>query len=383
MKYSKDPISSPLTRLSPQLKSSAINLYNDMMCYMLDKPSKLKPIDHVKSHLKVSMTASEDLKDETYVQIIKQIRDHPNQNNAFRGWNFLAIISSCYPPSSDLYYSIVSWLKDEVDNNLDDKIIQRANYIIYRLVNSFENRRKHIPSDDEILHIEHMKPIMFPIFFFSNTHISVPIESYTTMKDIRYEVIKRLNLNMTRIPYYALYEVCTKADCVEERFLDDFDRITDVIAVWDKEKSFYTSQDQTIEFRIYLKIRFYYDYDEKDLDTVTLLYLQSNYDVILGKFKLEEKDIITLGAIQLLVNFGNNKEKALKHLDEKVETYIAADHYKNNPKQTWIKELVSLYEGIDETTRLESKLTYLEHLKKNNPLYEAHQFDVKVKFYSL
>lgn len=378
MKYSKEPISSPLTRLPTQLKSTAVKLYNDMMCYMMDKSTKAKPLDHMKAHLKVSMTASEDLKDETYVHIIKQLRDHPNQNNAFRGWNFLAIIASCYPPSADLYYSILSWLKDEVDNNLDEKIVQRANYIIYRLVNSFEFRRKQIPSDEEILHIEHMKPIMFPVFFFSNTHISVPLESYTTVKDIRYEVVKRLNLNMTRIPYYALYEVCNKPDCVEERFLDDFDRVTDIIAVWNRETSDFKSRSQEIEFRIYLKIRFFYDYDEKDLDTVTMLYVQSNYDVVLGKFKLEERDVVTLAAIQLLVNFGGNREKAVKHLEGNVHSYVAANYLKNSPQHTWVSQIVSLYEGIDETTRLESKLTYLEHLKKNNPLYEAHQFDVTV-----
>ena len=185
--------------------------------------------------------------------------------------------------------------------------------------------------------------------------------------------MKKLELNISRIPYYALYEVCNKPDTIEERFLDDDDKIVDIIAIWAKETEDFTSRKQTIDFRIYLKIMFFYEFSENDIDTVTMNYVQTSYDINIGKYNLNQQDVITLGAIQLLVNFGNEKEKAFRHLDDNVISYIAANHYKNNTPMNWVKKVMELYEGLNISSKIEAKLSYLEHLK-NNPLYEAHQF---------
>jgi len=59
-----------------------------------------------------------------------------------------------------------------------------------------------------------MKPIMFPIFFFSQTSTSVATESYTTVHDLKVSVMKKLELSISKIPYYCLYEVCDKSDAL-------------------------------------------------------------------------------------------------------------------------------------------------------------------------
>jgi hypothetical protein len=41
-----------------------------------------------------------------------------------KGWNFLAVLASCYAPSLDLYYSILNYLIYEIRNNLDQNIVQ-------------------------------------------------------------------------------------------------------------------------------------------------------------------------------------------------------------------------------------------------------------------
>ena len=78
-RYSKDPISSPLTRLPSDLNSVALKLYEELMYYMKDKKSKYNSVDHVKKHLKLGINATEDIKDEAYVQVLKQIKDNPDQ----------------------------------------------------------------------------------------------------------------------------------------------------------------------------------------------------------------------------------------------------------------------------------------------------------------
>ncbi len=130
-----------------------------------------------------------------------------------RGWNFMAILASCYAPSTELYYALLNWLSSETKNP-EKEIRQHANYVFKRLYKSFEQKRKQIPSDNEVIHIEHMKQIMFPIYFFSQTNTSIATESYTTVHDLKFSIMKKLQLSIAKIPYYCLYEVCDKSEAL-------------------------------------------------------------------------------------------------------------------------------------------------------------------------
>lgn len=241
---------------------------------MGDRKSSKQPINHIRKHLKFTINASQELKDEAYVQALKQITAHPDYDKCIRGWNFLAIMAASFAPGVELYYSILNFLYNEAKSTTDENIRKHANYTFVRLVKSFENKRRQIPSDEEIMHLEHMKPIMFPVYFLSDTHTFVPTESYTTVKELKSTIMRKIQFNVARIPYYCLYEICNKKDSIEERFLDDSDKIVDVVAMWDKEKDDFMKRNEVIEFKIYLKIQLFYTCNETDNDTITMMYVQ-------------------------------------------------------------------------------------------------------------
>jgi hypothetical protein len=377
MKWSNSLISKPLLNLPSELYETAVQLFKNLTSYMGDRvSSKKNPYHHLKKHLKLAMNSAEDLKDEAYVQVLKQIAHNPNYDKCLRGWTFLSILASSFAPSAELYYSLLNYLIYEVNNNLDKNIVKKANYIIARILRTFEQRRKQVPSEGEIKHIEGMKPIMFPVFFFSETHTMVPSESYTTVRELKSAIMRKLQLNISRIPYYALYEVCNKADVIEERFLDDMENVVDVTAQWEKEMEDYASRKLEIEFKIYLKIQLYYGYKPDDVDTVTMHYVQTSYDVNKGKFHLSEEDVLTLAAIQLSADyFGSTHEETNKMLERNLMRYVPCDKLRDSSKQGsyWTKKIFDTYTTLKLKSKLEAKLTYLEHLKQNS-LWEAHQY---------
>jgi myosin-7 len=377
MKWSNSTISSPLLNIASELEETSIQLFKNLLSYMGDRRSSKLPIKHVKKHIKLTLQSAEDLKDEAYVQVLKQIKDHKIYDKAMRGWSFFAILASCYAPSTELYYAILNYLISEIKTNTDPNIVKRSNYILIRLTNSYESKRKQIPSDEEIIHIENMKQIMFPMYFFSETHTMIPTESHTKIIDLKTSIMKKLQLSVTKIPYYALYEVCIKDNVYEERFLDDLERFVDITAVWAKEKEEYQQMKKHIEFKIYLKIQIYYPFKEDDLDTITMHYVQTNYDVISGKFKLTEEEIVQLAAIQLQVDCEKKSfEDTSSHLERHSRNYIPCTKYKPGQASLWCGKIMEYYTtNLKYTSRIESKLTYLECLK-TNPLFEAHQFYV-------
>jgi hypothetical protein len=98
--------------------------------------------------------------------------------------------------------------------------------------------------------------------------------------------------------------------------------------------------------------------------------------VVSGRFNLKEIDVITLASLQLLVDYGTNHEVAFQNLQKDIEKYIPFDKLKEIPASTWIQKVMDFYSGLKGSTKLETKLTYLEHLKQS-PLWQGHQFFVK------
>lgn len=77
MKYiPNDSISSPLLKMPEDLDHVAVELYDLLKYYMQDKKSSKSPIEFVKKHLKLCMNSPEDIKDEAYVQVLKQMKEN-------------------------------------------------------------------------------------------------------------------------------------------------------------------------------------------------------------------------------------------------------------------------------------------------------------------
>jgi myosin-7 len=376
MRWTNKEISTPLLKLELELKAVAVQLFRNLMSYMTDRKSSKKPLAHVKKHLKLTMNADEKLKDEAYLQVLKQIKDHRETDKALRGWNLFAILASCYPPSQNLYYSILNFLFFEIKNQKDKIILSHVNYVFLRLYKTMENPRKQIPSDTEIAHIEEMKPMIVSINFFNETSVNLEFESYTTIKELKMNLMKKLGFNATRAPYYSLYEICNKKDKVEERFLDDYERVADIIALWEKEIEECLKNKEQVEFKMYLKIFLYFPYNENDIDTVSIIYYQTVYDTIGGKYQLREEDVVTLASLQLLIDYGTDYESAYQALQKLLDKYVPMNLLNNNTNVYWVQKIMELYSGLKATSKQEAKLTYLEQLK-TSPLWEAQQFLVK------
>ena len=376
MRWAPRLISSPLLKISSSLSDLAVQLFKNLVSYMGDRKSSKKPVLHAIKHIKLAINAPEELKDEAFIQVIRQITEHKDPSKANRGWNFLAIIASSFPPSVELYNSLINYLVDIIENNEDPLLVKRANYIAIRLMHTFESKRKLVPTEEEIKHIEEMKSIMFQIYFFSGASTSVPIESYTTVRDLKNMTMRKLKLNLSKIPYYALYELCDKPNCLEERFLDESEKVVDIMAVWNRETTEFEKKKQSISFKVYLKIQLYYPFNKEDVDTVTMHYVQTNFDVIQNKFHLTEEEITELAAIELFVNHGEKGVNEITNiLQKEVKEYIPRLKFKLLAEDVWVSKILEVFATLQFRTKQHAKNAYLDKLS-TNPMFESQQFSV-------
>ena len=77
MKYSPNEVlKSPLIKLPEELHDTSLELYNILRKYMGDKKTTISSYNLVKNHLILCINSVLDLKDEAYVQTIKQLKDN-------------------------------------------------------------------------------------------------------------------------------------------------------------------------------------------------------------------------------------------------------------------------------------------------------------------
>jgi len=75
-----------------------------------------------------------------------------------------------------------------------------------------------------------------------------------------------------------------------------------------------------------LKLLIYYQYDETNVDNISILYYQTLYDVISGKYQLSESQILILAALELVNEFESDIENAYISLKESYEKYIPGNY---------------------------------------------------------
>ena len=378
MSWQKKEINQPLLKMEKEYdKETSIQMFRNLLSYMKDRESSKKPIVHVSKFIKMVNMSSPIIKDEAYLQVYKQLNNNKKRESLMRGWKFLAILSSCFVPNNkDIYYLILHFLFFELQNVKDQPIEKHINYIFVHMVKTEKNARKNMPCSEEIEYIESLKSIPVPIYFFNSKQTIVKVEPYTTFKEVKSNIMNMLDFSSQRALFYSIYEICYKKNGTEERFIDDNEIIGDVLTIWKSDIEKGKQKNETLVFRFYLKLLIYYPLDEENIDQLSIIYYQTLYDVISGKFILDEAQIIILAALQLVNDFGSDIEKAYIIFKENYENYIPGNKISLMSKDRYIEKVIGLYTMLSYYSEKECKIQYLKVLE-GNITYQTQQFDSK------
>ena len=117
---------------------------------------------------------------------------------------------------------------------------------------------------------------MQKIYFFLGGIEAIPCESYTTVEEVKALLMAKLKIDKKYFNHYALYEVIETEKDFQERFLENTERLLDVVAQWENKRSILkTKYDNSYkkvqvkeeffaDMKIFLKVRVMYDCPEDD-----------------------------------------------------------------------------------------------------------------------
>lgn len=118
MKWSKHPVHASLTRINPLFAKEAILINKNILGWMGEKAMSF-PNMLAREVLEKGIQTP-DIRDEIYVQCIKQVTENPNPQSVEKGWKLINMCLHCFPPSREFenYLEIYFRNKDPSNNNI-------------------------------------------------------------------------------------------------------------------------------------------------------------------------------------------------------------------------------------------------------------------------
>ena len=381
LKIEKKELTRPLLKMEGVNDiQTALQIFRNLLSYMkMRSSSKKNPILHAKKILKLVKLSSPILKDEAYLQVYKQLNGNHDPQKFIDALKMLGILASCFAPDNkNIYLLVLQFLYNELKDNQNDMVLRHLKYIFIRMIKTSERDRKNVPCQDELEYIQLLNPIPITVYLFDGKFVNINVESYTSIREVKEKVINNLYLDSQNTMNYCLYEICRKKNVTEERYLDDSERICDILSVWKSEMDKDDKKKIDSVYSLYFRTIIFTPFEKDDTDILTMIYYQNIYDMRMGRFPVNQDQAVVLASLQLFNDYIGDEDDDIsiitKDLEENLELYVTKRIIGSLAKEEWVTRIMQKFKILNNLGRAEIQWKYLEELS-NVFTYQTTQFD--------
>ncbi|CAB4060937.1 unnamed protein product [Lepeophtheirus salmonis] len=266
----------------------------------------------------------EELRDEIYVQCVRQINGNPHTDQCERIWLLLCLVVVAFPPSKSFFKYFVSFL-----NISSNKAVGSSRqYVEWCLDNCRHIQiatRKHPPSTVEITAMKRLGTIVCRFFFLDGRTKALDIHPCDTAQDVLQKLADKIGLQS--LEGWALYQSLPDDG---DSHIPQHNYLYDIISEWElasqtqpnqplnklspsRRNSFKKRDLGSGDNRFILKKRLFTNTREIPSDPieVSLLYAQAVHSVVkCDDLPVSEKVALQLAGLQAQVQLGEPKKYA-------------------------------------------------------------------------
>lgn len=374
----------PITSLPGDIKDVGLKVFRLIFKICKDRDRIFLPHLKIRRLIEILYNNPVEIKDECFFQMIKQIRLNPFQANNVNEWKLLAIVSSFVSPSENFIYFFLNYIYNVYLKTANDNLKQWIKYIFKSILQTNEKSERFVlPCVEELKSIEERRKVPIEIYFPNGSSEIFFFESYSTIGELKHDIIDKYEFSKEKAGYYGIYEYCQKEHTFEENYIDDKIKVLDVVGSWSNEIDFLNLKAEKkgdsnfVQYRLYFQIRFFFESDLAQ-DNV-LKYYQCMYRFMKNRFNVDYETYIRLMGLRLRVDFGLPNTTKLDHirLNFKRESPPLDYDAMSAEEIDRIKFDVENEYKAQDIEVLEAQSKFLEILKAN-PLYFSEIFPVKL-----
>ncbi|CAD7083788.1 unnamed protein product [Hermetia illucens] len=378
--------SSHIHMYDPENVVVACNIFRDLAKYTrgeLNAERELQVIQYIIGQ----GIEREELRDEIFVQCMRQATNNPHSEWTDRVWLLLCLTIVAFQPSKLLFKYFVSFLKKNLES-LDGKLRQYVQWCMDNCKCTKVSPRLYPPSSVEVAAMRRLGTIVCRFFFLDGRTKAIDVHPTDTASDAVAKLAEKLNLGNT--DGWAIYQ--SRPD--GEEHVKSHDYLYDIIAAWEIKQTKIQTTSSTMrrnaatlgsgENRFVFKKRLFKTTRELSQDPVevNMLYAQAVYSVVkCDDFPVSEKVALQLAGLQAQVALGDPSSQPKPEYYTDVANYLPERISKTREEQFWVPILAQAHRQYGAgRTELTAKVLYLSCVMQY-PLYGTTMFPVTYRGY--
>uniref|UniRef100_A0A8C6FF78 Myosin VIIA n=1 Tax=Moschus moschiferus TaxID=68415 RepID=A0A8C6FF78_MOSMO len=374
--HTREPLKQALLKKilgSEELSQEACMAFIAVLKYMGDYPSKrMRSVNELTDQIFEGALKAEPLKDEVYVQILKQLTDNHIRYSEERGWELLWLCTGLFPPSNILLPHVQRFLQSRKHCPLAIDCLQRLQKALRN------GSRKYPPHLVEVEAIQHKTTQIFhKVYFPDDTDEAFEVESSTKAKDFCQNIAARLLLKSSE-GFSLFVKIADKVISVPENdFFFDFVRhLTDWIK---KARPVRDGVVPSLTYQVFfMKKLWTTTVPGKDPMADSIFhYYQELPKYLRGYHKCTREEVLQLGALIYRVKFEEDKSY-FPSIPKLLRELVPQDLIRQVSPDDWKRSIVAYFNKHAGKSKEEAKLAFLKLIFKW-PTFGSAFFEVKVR----
>ena len=365
--FSDQPIPTSLLKHSSENASKGIKMFSAVLEYMGTNGEMLSQVAGLEIAQKLLHQALKktELRDELFLQLVKQTRGCPSPAMRAKAWQLFFITASCMPPTKD-YLSMVSEYIHGVahDDDEDDEVRTLAKNTWSAMKRTAKaGQRRTLPELTELDSLLKGQMQTCIVFFLDETFEELTYDPSMTVLEAVEHVAGQVKLqNYQTFSLFTVQKASkSMADIgipsVDEHVaLDDNKYVSDVMYDIKQSK---TKEGQSI--KLIFKKKMFRETDETISEPrfVSLSYIQAQHDYISGQYPVIRDDASQMCALQIQADHGPGLEAKEKEFEAAIEQYMVPSILSSRPKNEWHTDIMTRYKALAQFSKDDARLQFL------------------------
>ncbi|XP_062948873.1 unconventional myosin-VIIa isoform X3 [Cynocephalus volans] len=360
--HTREPLKQALLKKildSEELSQEACMAFIAVLKYMGDYPSKrTRSVNELTDQIFEGALKAEPLKDEAYVQILKQLTDNHIRYSEERGWELLWLCTGLFPPSNILLPHVQRFLQSRKHCPLSVDCLQRLQKALRN------GSRKYPPHLVEVEAIQHKTTQIFhKVYFPDDSDEAFEVESSTKAKDFCQNIATRLLLKSSE-GFSLFVKIADKVISVPENdFFFDFVRhLTDWIK---KARPIKDGIVPSLTYQVFfMKKLWTTTVPGKDPMADSIFhYYQELPKYLRGYHKCTREEVLQLGALIYRVKFEEDKSY-FPSIPKLLRELVPQDLIRQVSPDDWKRSIVAYFNKHAGKSKEEAKLAFLKLIFK-------------------
>jgi len=372
--YSNEPIPTSLLKLQGELVSRAVKMFSGILKYQGDTGEQIDNAQRMEIAQKLLHQGLKrpELKDELFMQLLKQTRGNPSERSRVKAWELFLLVAASMPPSKDFVSLVSEYIHGVANEETEPESVRSTAAKTWRALkrSAKAGPRRTLPSTEELEALFADRKLNTIVFFLDETFEELAFDVTTTVLEAVEAlagIIKLQNYNTFTLFECRRYIMPKMAAAMteipqdEHVLLDDNKYIADVLCEFKNAKAGKEGHSSKLLF----KKRMFRETDETITEPqfINLSYVQAQHDYLQGHYPVVREDAAQMCALQIQAEHALTLMEDLEAVMACIEKYVTKQVLMTRPREEWSLDVGSRYKALEQFSKEDARLQFLRILR--------------------